>query len=263
MVPIRVNDGLMRRAALIAPALLLSPLLVACGAGGGDDGPTVVTSAYPFEFLVERVAGFEPRTRRTSGCAAECRLAGVGLDQEGLEAHFEPAGRRLVQLRDQGHRRAAVEQLPLDAHPELGNNARLAAALGLEPDGGFLNYKGLDVGLTCTTELAREELIARFTTALGGGRVHVCAGGPAVCRRIGLSTGGSGSEVAAAAAAGIDTFLTGEGPHWSYTLAEELGLNVLYGGHYATETFGVKALAADLEARFNLPWTFIDHPTGL
>jgi len=153
--------------------------------------------------------------------------------------------------------------LPLDAHPKLGNNARLAAALGLEPDGGFLNYKGLDVGLTCTTELAREELVARFTTALGGGRVHVCAGGPAVCRRIGLSTGGSGSEVAAAAAAGIDTFLTGEGPHWSYTLAEELGINVLYGGHYATETFGVKALAADLEQRFGLPWGFVDHPTGL
>ncbi len=153
--------------------------------------------------------------------------------------------------------------LPLDAHPEHGNNARLAAALGLVPDGGFLNYKGLDVGLTCTTELAREELVARFTTALGGGRVHVCPGGPAVCRRIGLSTGGSGSEVAAAAAAGIDTFLTGEGPHWSYTLAEELGINVLYGGHYATETFGVKALAADLEQRFGLPWGFVDHPTGL
>ncbi len=153
--------------------------------------------------------------------------------------------------------------LPLDAHPDLGNNARLASALGLEPDGGFLNYKGLDVGLTCTTELPREELVARFTQALGGGRVHVCPGGPAVCRRIGLSTGGSGSEVAAAAAAGIDTFLTGEGPHWSYTLAEELGINVLYGGHYATETFGVKALAADLEQRFGLPWGFVDNPTGL
>jgi dinuclear metal center YbgI/SA1388 family protein len=153
--------------------------------------------------------------------------------------------------------------LPLDAHPELGNNARLAAALGLQPDGGFLNYKGLDVGLTCTTELPREELVDRFTQALGGGRVHVCPGGPAVCRRIGISTGGSGSEVAAAAAAGIDTFLTGEGPHWSYTLAEELGINVFYGGHYATETFGVKALAADLEQRFGLPWVFVDHPTGL
>ena len=61
----------------------------------------------------------------------------------------------------------------------------------------------------------------------------------------------------------VDTFITGEGPHWTYALGEELCLNVLYGGHYATETFGVKALAAHLSARFKVPWTFLDHPTGL
>ena len=67
----------------------------------------------------------------------------------------------------------------------------------------------------------------------------------------------------AAAAEGVDTFITGEGPHWTYALAEELGVNVLYGGHYATETFGVKALAAELAQKFRLPWEFLDHPTGL
>jgi putative NIF3 family GTP cyclohydrolase 1 type 2 len=61
----------------------------------------------------------------------------------------------------------------------------------------------------------------------------------------------------------VDTFITGEGPHWTYAVAEELGVNVFYGGHYATETFGVKALAAHLSKRFQLPWTFIDYPTGL
>ena len=66
-----------------------------------------------------------------------------------------------------------------------------------------------------------------------------------------------------AASEGVDTFITGEGPHWTYALAEELGMNVLYGGHYATETFGVKALAAELSRRFKMPWTFLDHPTGL
>ena len=66
-----------------------------------------------------------------------------------------------------------------------------------------------------------------------------------------------------AADEGVDTFITGEGPHWTYALAEELGLNVLYGGHYATETFGVKALAAHLSKKFHVPWTFLDHPTGL
>jgi putative NIF3 family GTP cyclohydrolase 1 type 2 len=80
---------------------------------------------------------------------------------------------------------------------------------------------------------------------------------------VAVVTGGAGSEVARVAAAGVDTFVTGEGPHWSYTLAEELGVNLFYGGHYATETFGVKALAERLGERFGLPWEFLDHPTGL
>jgi len=153
--------------------------------------------------------------------------------------------------------------LPLDVHPTLGNNACIAKAMQLTPSGGFLDYKGMAVGVTCEAELPLDDVLARFTTALDGGRVHVCAGGPRITKKIGISSGGSGSEIAAAAKAGVDTFITGEGPHWSYTLAEELGINVLYGGHYATETFGVKALSAHLEQQFGLPWCFVDHPTGL
>ena len=78
-----------------------------------------------------------------------------------------------------------------------------------------------------------------------------------------MVSGGAGGELKLAAGEGVDTFVTGEGPHWTAALAEELGLNVLYGGHYATETFGVKALAAHLSRRFKVPWTFLDHPTGL
>jgi putative NIF3 family GTP cyclohydrolase 1 type 2 len=91
----------------------------------------------------------------------------------------------------------------------------------------------------------------------------VIAAGPQTCRRIGVVSGGAGGDLKKAAEEGVDTFVTGEGPHWTYALAEELGVNVFYGGHYATETFGVKALATRLAARFNLPWTFLDHPTGL
>jgi putative NIF3 family GTP cyclohydrolase 1 type 2 len=76
-------------------------------------------------------------------------------------------------------------------------------------------------------------------------------------------TGGAGGEIAKAAAAGVDTFLTGEGSHWTFAAAEELGVNLIYAGHYATETFGVKALGAELERKFKLPWAFIDHPSGL
>jgi putative NIF3 family GTP cyclohydrolase 1 type 2 len=76
-------------------------------------------------------------------------------------------------------------------------------------------------------------------------------------------TGGAGGDLKLAASEGVDTFITGEGPHWTFPLAEELEVNVLYGGHYATETFGVKALAGALSKRFRVPWVFIDHPSGL
>lgn len=152
--------------------------------------------------------------------------------------------------------------IPLDVHPTLGNNARLAAALGLGDCEPFFDWKGIRLGLRAAVDLDRDELVERVAAATGAG-VHLCPGGPGRVRSVGLVTGGAGSEVAAMAATGIDTFITGEGPHWSYTAAEELGLNVIYGGHYATETFGVKALAEWLEARYGLPWSFIDHPTGL
>ena len=153
--------------------------------------------------------------------------------------------------------------LPLDVHPALGNNALLARALGLENPEPFLLTKGVPVGLKAPLALPREELIRRLESATGGATVRACPGGPAVSRVVGVVTGGAGGELREAAAAGVDTFVTGEGPHWTFGLAEELGVNVLYGGHYATETFGVRALAEWASARWGLPWEWIDHPSGL
>lgn len=152
--------------------------------------------------------------------------------------------------------------LPLDVHPEMGNNILLMKALGFTPDGTFFDWKGMDLGLTASVEISREILVKQVTEVVGG-PVHLCPGGGAVVRRVGVVTGGAGSEVALCAAEGMDTFITGEGPHWSYPMAEELGLNVLYAGHYATETFGVKALAGRLARDFALEREFIDHPSGL
>jgi putative NIF3 family GTP cyclohydrolase 1 type 2 len=87
--------------------------------------------------------------------------------------------------------------------------------------------------------------------------------GPDHIKRVGIVTGAGASAIPQAAAAGLDTLVTGEGPHWTFFDAEELGVNVVLAGHYATETVGVKALAAHLETRFGLPWVFLDHPTGL
>jgi putative NIF3 family GTP cyclohydrolase 1 type 2 len=152
--------------------------------------------------------------------------------------------------------------LPLDVHPELGNNVLMLKALGFSPSGTFFDWKGTQLGLTAELSLPRTELVERVAAAVGG-PVHLSPGGPDTIKKIGLVTGGAGSEVAICTVSGIDTFITGEGPHWSYPLAEELGINLLYAGHYATETFGVKALATRLGEDFSLPWAFIDHPTGL
>jgi dinuclear metal center YbgI/SA1388 family protein len=152
--------------------------------------------------------------------------------------------------------------LPLDAHPRLGNNVQLCNALGFRALKPFFVSRETALGFQAATRLNRDELALRLAKAVGG-RVEVIPGGPAVCRRIGVVTGGAGSELKKAVAEGVDTFITGEGPHWTFALAEELGVNVLYAGHYATETFGVRALAAHLAQRFRVPWSFIDHPTGL
>ena len=152
--------------------------------------------------------------------------------------------------------------LPLDAHPRLGNNVQLARALGLRQLKPFFFEKGQHIGLQSSSNIRRDELEKRLANVL---RVEpkTIPGGPEICRTIGIVTGGAGDELKKAHEEGVDTFITGEGRHWTYALAEELGLNVFYGGHYATETFGVKALASLLSDKFNLPWQFIEYPTGL
>ena len=104
--------------------------------------------------------------------------------------------------------------------------------------------------------------MSRLEESLGG-PVRCIGAGPMETKRIGIVTGGAGGEIYAAAKEGIDTYITGEAPHWAAVAAEELGINLFLGGHYATETFGVKALAAELAEKFGVPWEFLDHPTGL
>jgi dinuclear metal center YbgI/SA1388 family protein len=152
--------------------------------------------------------------------------------------------------------------LPLDVHPKIGNNAQLVAALGLKSTQSFLEEKGQPVGLKMCVSMPRSELVRKLQNALNG-PVKVFAFGPKRTRAIGVVTGAAGSEIYRVADEGIDTFITGEAPHWAAVAAEEVGVNLLLGGHYSTEVFGVKALAAHLSKRFRVPWEFIDCPTGL
>lgn len=153
--------------------------------------------------------------------------------------------------------------LPLDCHTEVGNNAVLARRLGVGLQGTFGLAGGREIGVWGELHCTRSDLVTSVGRALGIAPPRVLAFGPDRVSRVGILTGAGGAFIAQAAAAGLDTLVTGEGAHWTFLDAEELGVNVVYAGHYATETVGVQALAAHLEARFSLPWVFLDHPTGL
>lgn len=170
--------------------------------------------------------------------------------------------RRMLELLIECDLAVYSSHLPLDAHPKLGNNAQLCRALGFRNREPFYLEKGRHIGWRTVARISREDLGKKLEKILGRAPL-LLPGGGAQCKQIGIVTGGAGSGLKTAAQEGVDTFVTGEGPHWTYALAEEVGLNVFYGGHYATETFGVKALSAELSRIFRIPWTFLDHPTGL
>lgn len=170
--------------------------------------------------------------------------------------------RRQLQLAFENDIALYSAHLPLDVHPEIGNNAQLVGALGLKSAQPFLEEKGQPVGLKIRVTMPRAELVRKLRKALNE-LVKVFDFGPKQTRAIGIVTGAAGSEIYRVAQEDIDTFITGEAPHWAAVAAEELGMNLLLGGHYATEVFGVKALAAHLSKRFKVPWEFIDCPTGL
>lgn len=184
-----------------------------------------------------------------------------GMFWQGVQPLTGPFYRKIRAAMDAG---IAVysSHLPLDVHPVWGNNIQLANAIGLTNPEPFFEQKGTCLGVRGSWSGTRDKLTEKLRDVLGPS-VHVCPAGPEKPVNIGIITGGAGSEVMKIAATGVDTFITGEGPHWSYPLAEELGINLFYGGHYATETFGVRALSEALSRQFGIPWSFIDHPTGL
>ncbi len=214
---------------------------------------------------VRRVAAAVDLCAATVRMAAEQRadllLVHHGLFWGGLQPLTGRFHERVSGLVGQGIALYSAH-LPLDLHPDIGNNALVARALGVLVRGEFGETYGVRIGVWGELDVARAALGERLA-ALGGGAPRLMAFGPERVRRVGIVTGAGGSMIAQAAAAGLDTFVTGEGAHHSFFDAEELGLNVFYAGHYATETVGVKALAQRLHAEFDLPWTFLDHPTGL
>ena len=184
-----------------------------------------------------------------------------GLFWPGLQP-VTGALRRQLELAFENNIALYSAHLPLDLHAQVGNNALLVAALRLKSNQPFFEEKGQLIGVKARASLPRNELDRKLQKALSG-PVKTFMFGPKKTGTIGVITGGAGSEIYRIAQEGIDTFITGEAPHWAAVAADELGINLLLGGHYATEVFGVKALAAHLSKRFKVPWSFIDCPTGM
>ena len=161
-----------------------------------------------------------------------------------------------------------ASHLPLDRHALYGNNALLAAELGLEPSEEFARFKNIYIGVSGNSDVATADIAARAdafarkhggmvrTTPMEDGRRTRAW---AVCTGAGAST----ETLREARERGIDTLIVGEGPHHSAVDADESGITVIYAGHYATETLGVRALASHVSDKFGVPWTFIEAPTGL
>ncbi len=198
---------------------------------------------------------------------ADCLLVHHGMFWSGLEPVRGPAYERMKQLIE---RDVAVyaSHLPLDRHEQLGNNVLLAAELGLTPSAGFARFQTIDIGVRGDADISTAELAERaaeFAASHGGGlRTTPIEAGRRTRRWAICSGAGASSETLREATEhGIDTLIVGEGAHWTAVHAADNDLVILYAGHYATETLGVRALAQRVSERFSVPWIFLEHPTGL
>jgi putative NIF3 family GTP cyclohydrolase 1 type 2 len=135
-------------------------------------------------------------------------------------------------------------------------------ALDLVPEKGFGSFQGVDIGFEAAASGGRDGWKERIANTVGG-EVKLIPGGPRDLSRIAVVPGAGAGFIRAASEAGIDSLLTGEGAHHTVLDAMEFGVNVFFAGHYATETWGVRALAARVGEEFDLPWEFIDLPTDI
>jgi dinuclear metal center YbgI/SA1388 family protein len=215
---------------------------------------------------------------RKAGAAVDACLESIGMAaQRGVDflivhhgllwerpepitgAHYE----RVKKLLDAGMN-LYVSHLPLDAHLEVGNNAVILRKLGFELEGGFGKHHGVHIGARgrAAAALSQADMLKKVKTLFGKetrgdmfGVDHIST--LAVC------SGAGASLLPEAQTAGIDCYITGEPRHSFYHFCKEHGLNAIYGGHYATETFGVIALAERIQEEFGLPFEFVDVPSGM
>ncbi len=198
-------------------------------------------------------AGLVPFTRAVAA-GVDFLIVHHGLFWDPPRPVTGPAYRKLATLIGGGCALYS-SHLPLDAHPQIGNNVLLARDLGLRPRRPFLPHEGEPIGWIAPSRLRRAELRRRLTVRYP--RVVAIECGAAAPRAVAFCSGSGNGAVRALAAAGADTLVTGELREEWFSYAQEQRLNLYLCGHYATEVFGVRALAAELARRFRLPWEFL------
>lgn len=219
-------------------------------------GPETVTrfavAVDASEAVIEAVTG-----------SADLLIVHHGLFWGGLRPLTGPRFRRIRAL-IQGGTALYSSHLPLDRHPDVGNAVILARRLRLADLEPFGDYQGINVGWRGTVRRA-EKALGDFRAKLAevlGREVATLPGGAAVIRSAAVVTGAGASTLEEAAEAGVDVLVTGEAQHHHAIDAAELGVTVLLGGHYQTETFGVARIAGILTDRFGIEGRFVDSPAG-
>ncbi|HVF39916.1 MAG TPA: Nif3-like dinuclear metal center hexameric protein [Gemmatimonadaceae bacterium] len=198
---------------------------------------------------------------------ADLLLVHHGMFWNGVHPITGPAYERMRLLLD--HDIAVYSShLPLDKHAHFGNNVLLAEVLGLDASERFARYQTISIGVRGESNIDTAELLTRaqtFARKHGGDAVatEYAANRQTLRWAICTGAGASADTLNEAADLGVDTLIVGEGPHWTAVAAAEMGIVIIYAGHYATETLGVNALAHHLAERFQIGWTMIHAPTGL
>jgi dinuclear metal center YbgI/SA1388 family protein len=223
---------------------------------GPVDVQTVVTGVSANVELLDRAA--------TEG--ADLVLVHHGLFWRGEPLEITPLKRRRLAPLFAHDMALAAYHLPLDAHPEHGNNALIAAGLGAEPAGRFAEHGGQPIGVHVRFDgdgLTVTELARRVQALVGGRAPLVVAGGPERIHTLGIVSGAATDDIHAAIDLGLDAFLTGEPAERAFGIAHDAGIHFLAAGHHATETFGVRRLGELLERELGVRHVFVDVPNPI
>jgi dinuclear metal center YbgI/SA1388 family protein len=243
--------------------------------------------AYLTEYLrIEEIADYGPQGLQVEGrdevnrvvglvdAHLPCVTAAIGAQADMMLVHhgifwghakpLRGALGRVVRMLMMADVNLYAAHLALDAHPEVGNNAELARRLGLQALEWWGRVNGVDLAVLAVAPDGTkfDYLVDRYEQLVGPVQL-VQAHGPRIVHRVGIMSGSGARHIEEAATLDCDVFLTGETSHANFYDALNTSMNVIYGGHYTTETVGVQALGRHLQDQFGLEFEFIDLPTGI